>query len=222
MVCSLHVSLVFAFLLTAVGTGGALRQRQNEDSECKAISNNIDPILGPCRESARECLEAPEIGSIEEIQSLICSPRAGNLHSTLVRCEGPVYADQIYGGVCGSIENSSTSCVDAILTINDGQEAKDACCGAASGSGNSCGTELQRLSRETGCCVGTAVFQFFFADCGGGLDELFQGNDLELPPLCMHLFSDGVGQGVASSTPWRAAVAVAVIVVYCVVNIMSS
>ena len=210
-------TLIFVFLLAVEGTEGVLRQRQNEDSVCKAISDNIDPILGPCRESARECLEAPDIGSIGQIQELICSVRAENLRSALERCEGRVYADQVHGGVCGN-KNSSTSCVDAILTVNEGQEAKAACCGSASGSGDTCGRELKRLSRDVGCCTGTAVFQFFFAECGGGLDELFRGNELEVPPLCEPVLIGGAG---LSSTPWRRAVAVAAIVVYCAVNVMA-
>ena len=208
----LHSLLLLFLLYAAPETVTAASQE-----DCQAIAVNIDPIVMPCRVSARQCLEAPTIGSINDIMTLICNPRAKNLRVTLVECRGLTYADQVYGGVCGNIDNSTTSCVNAVLKINDGEAAKARCCTSSAGSGSAenCSYELEQMSRELGCCTATIVPQLFFSDCQTGqLNELLTARGLPVPETCEHVFTGVVGGARLNSGPWLVVVVLAAVFAY--------
>ena len=216
------VILVFWFCAVATAAGNEVFQRQLGDA-CTAIST----ILGKldCSDSTTECIEGTtEVGTIDAIRQLICRPdkiTRENIYDTLVSCQGQASADLIYAGICGSttIAGNEVLCTDAILTVNNGISAKEACCGP--GNASQCASELQQLSSDLGCCTATIVFQLYLQECedGQGLAALFQANGVIPPPLCDYpLYEPGSGDDdgsgsfrVAASV---AAVSIGVVIVY--------
>lgn len=181
--------------------------KRQESEECAAITANLGPILEPCKRSTRECLASTSggFGTISFIQQLICPAEKSvreNIYDVLVDCRGQDYADLIYAGICGSmttVNDTDVNCIDAILSINDGSSAKEACCQNSSDSESQCASALQRFSDDLDCCTATIAFQFYFQDCGG-LAALFQANQVELPPLCNYTIYSGSGSLAATGS----------------------
>jgi hypothetical protein len=195
------VLLVFGLCAVATAAEDDAFKRQFGDP-CAAITANIGNL--DCSESTVECLEsatATGLGSVAAIQQLICPATElvrTNIYDVLVSCEGQVYADTVYAGLCGSttIAGDPVICTDAILSVNNGTSAKQACCGL--GNASQCASELQQLSADLGCCTATIVLQLFLAECedGQGLPALFQANGVTPPPLCDYpLYEPGSGDG---------------------------
>ena len=205
--------LVLGLCAAAIAEQGALDRRQ-ESVQCEAITANIGPLLAACATSTVACLSASTagIGNIVAIQELICPPTKSvrdNIYNTLVDCRSQDFADLIYASVCGSttLESGETLlCTDAILTINDGSAAKEACCGDGStGPVSQCADGLRNLTRDVGCCTASLMLQTFLQSCetddGLGLTALFDANQVDIPSLCdFPLYTEG-SSSPPGSTP---------------------
>lgn len=209
----LVIIVVFA-LSVAATTGQPAGTRQS--AECAIVESNIGKILGPCRRSARECLQSSstDVGGVDAIYNLLCPPTKGQvvLYDLIEGCKGKEYAELAFSGVCGTTIANGTGmkCTDAILSVNDGSAAKNACCSQDSnvdGSGSRCASELKRLSSDLGCCTGTIVFTIYLEECEGGLPGVFQANQVDVPPLCNYTMYSG-----AASLSLVTSIAAAVIV----------
>ena len=190
--------------------------------QCAAVTSNFDRIGTECEKNTTGCITESSgtgIGTVPAIQQLICPPTKSireNIYDVLVGCTSQRNADEIYAGLCGSTtadDGTDLACTDAIVRVNDGFAAKEACCDGTDsgdpdfGPGSRCAGELRRLANDLGCCTATVVLQFFFrrraVNGTTGLDALLQANGVERPELCdypLYMGVSGEGSTTASTT----------------------
>lgn len=219
--------VIFVVFALGVATGEPAGTSIKRQSECDIVESNIAKILGPCSSSTRECLttDATDVGGVDSIYKLLCPPTKGQvvLYDLIEGCRGKDYVDLSFSGVCGNttlVNGTEIKCTDAILSVNDGSAAKNACCGEEAnvdGSGSRCASELKRLSSDLGCCTGTIVFTIYLAameGCEGGLPGLFQAHQVDVPPLCKYtLYSGAASESLVTSIVTSIAAAVVVTVI---------
>ena len=169
------------------------------EADCSLVDSGLEPIFAPCSSSVSDCGSAQNYSVLSKI---FCLRKAKMQFDSLKTCTGELFADQMFGTLCGGIREN-LPCYKIYKRNIATLVFKECNCASPSSTmkcpGVRCREALKELAKDIGCCTNGLFYTLPLDQCmptpnttlttRNGLARLFTSCGLSLPSSCRHPFS---------------------------------